>query len=90
MWVSDLHFMVQRFCLISSRLRVQARDLKYRAVFHRFSDFREKFQAGFHFCLYVLYIKTSPLAENRDKLEPVGRLFLQSRPLACSLRLFDG
>ena len=41
-------------------------------MFHIFSGLREKFQAGFHFCLYVLYIRTSPLAENREKFEPVG------------------
>ena len=54
--------------ILQSIIRVQAGDLKYGEVFHRFSDFGEKFQAGFHFCLFVLYIKTSPLAENREKL----------------------
>ena len=53
-------------------------------MFHRFSDFREKFQAGFHFCLYVLYIETSPLVENGEKFESAERLFLPSCPLACS------
>ena len=46
----------------------------------------EKFQAGFHFCLNVLYIKMSPLAENREKFESVERLFLRGCPLACSLK----
>ena len=53
--------------------------------FSRFADFRKKFKADFHLCLYVLYIQTSPSAENREKWEFVRRLFLPSRPLACSL-----
>ena len=47
--------------------------------------FRRNFSAVFHLCLYALYLKTSPLAENREKFEPQGRLFLPNRPQACSL-----
>ena len=36
--------------------RAQVDYLKMGDVLLRFSGFREKFYAGFHFCLYVLYI----------------------------------
>ena len=62
--------------------RVQASYLKLGDVLFRFSGFREMFKAGFHFCLYVLYILPPPSAENREKFEPVGKLCL---PLAYSL-----
>ena len=51
------------------------------------SDFRKTFEAEFQLYLYVLYIKTSPSAENREKFESVGRLFLPSRPLTCFLAI---
>ena len=65
--------------------RVQARHLKLGDVLFRFSCFREKFQPGFHFCLYILYILTSLSAEKRETFEPVGRLSLPHLPLAYSL-----
>ena len=49
-----------------------------------FSDFL--IEAEFYLCLYVLYIQTSSSAENREKFESEGGLFLPSCHLACSLR----
>ena len=37
-----------------------------------------------HFC-YILYIFTSPSAENREKFVHLGRLFLPSHPVGFSL-----
>ena len=38
------------------KYRGQASYLKLGDILIRFSGFREKFNAGFHFCLYVLYL----------------------------------
>ena len=37
---------------------------------------------NFHPCPYKLYIKTSPSAPNREKFDPVRRLFLPNLPVA--------
>ena len=51
-------------------------------------DFRhskEKFFLEFQVCLYILYIFTSPSAENKEKFVHLGRLLLPSRPVGYSL-----
>ena len=49
----------------------------------------EKFGLEFQVCLYILYIFTSPLAENKDKFVHLRRLFLPSRPVGYSLKKDD-
>ena len=49
----------------------------------------EKFGLEFQVCLYILYIFTSPSAENKDKFVHLGRLFLPSRPVGYSLKIDD-
>ena len=51
--------------------------------------FREKFGLEFQVYLYILYIFTSPSAENKDKFVHLGRLFLPSCPVGYSLKRDD-
>ena len=60
--------------LFSLVFKVQVKNLKQGEVFLKFSDFRKTFYARFLHCLNVLYIKTSPSAENRKTFESEGRL----------------
>ena len=50
-------------------------------VLQQFQDFREKFRCKFWISLYILYIFTSPSAQDREKSASLGRLFLPNRPL---------
>ena len=49
----------------------------------------EKFLLEFQVCLHcILYIFTSPSAENSEKSVYLGRLFLHSRPVGYSLKKY--
>ena len=50
-------------------------------VLQQCQDFREKFWSKFWISLYILYIFTSPSAQDRKKSASFGRLFLRNRPL---------
>ena len=63
------------------RCRVQPRAFRQGEVLQHFQDFREKFWSKFWVSLYVLYIFTSPSAQNREKSASSGRLFLPTHPL---------
>ena len=49
------------------------------------NNFREKFWFKFWFSLYILYIFTSPSAQDREKSASLGRLFLPNGPLGWPL-----
>ena len=50
-------------------------------VMQQFLDFREKFWSKFWISLYILYIFTSPSAQDREKSASLGRLFLPNHTL---------
>ena len=54
-------------------------------VLQQFQDFREKFWSKFWISLYILYIFTSPTAQDREKSASLGRLFLPNHPLVWPL-----
>ena len=58
-------------------------------VLRHFKDFGEKFWSKFWISLYVLYIFTSPSAQNREKSVNLGRLFLPIRPLGWAQSLSE-
>ena len=62
-------------------------ELSEREKFFRTQDFREKFWSNFWISLYILYIFTSPSAQDREKSASLGRLFLPNRPLGSLLVL---
>ena len=45
-------------------------------VLQHIKDFREKVWSKFWISLYILYIFTSPSAQDREKSASLGRLFL--------------
>ena len=47
----------------------------------------EKLGFEFQVCLFILYIFTSPSAQNKEKFVHLGRLFLPSRPVGYSLMM---
>ena len=49
-------------------------------VLQQFQDFREKFKSKFWISLYILYIFTSPSAQDREKSQ-LRETFLPSCPL---------
>ena len=65
--------------------RGQPRLVRQGKVLLHFQDFREKFWSKFWIFLYVLYIFTSPSAQNREKSASLGRRFLPNRPLGWTL-----
>ena len=54
-------------------------------VLRQIQDFRMKIWSKFWSSLYILYIFTSPSAQDREKSASLGRLFLPNRPLGCPL-----
>ena len=73
-----------------SIFRGQPRAFRQGEVLRHFQDVREKFWSKFWISLYVLYIFTSPSAQNREKSASLGRLFLPDRPLGWALILWQG
>ena len=69
-------------------IRGQARAFRQGEILKHFLDFGEKFWSQFWIFLYVLYIETSPSAQNREKWARLGRLFLPNRPLGWTLSIF--
>ena len=62
---------------------VSAENLSFREgeALRQFQDFREKFWSKFRISLYILYIFTSPSAQDREKSASLGRLFPPNCPL---------
>ena len=56
-------------------------------VLWQFQNFRENFWIKFWISLYILYIFTSPSAQDREVSASLGRLFLPDYPLGWSLAL---
>ena len=59
-------------------------DKKLRKKFRLFQRKFRSLDLNFQFA-YILYIFTSPSAENNEKFVHLGRLFLSSRPVGYSL-----
>ena len=78
-FVGKIRFFV--FC------RGHPRPFKEGEVLQQFQDFREKFWSKFWISIYILYIFTSPSAQDMDKSGSLGRLFLPNRPLGWPLVL---
>ena len=76
-------FGFQNFCSPASR--GQPRAFRQIEVSRHFLDFWEKFCSKFWIFLYILYIKTSPSAQNREKSASLGRLHLPHRLLGWAL-----
>ena len=65
----------------SMKTWVVLRAFREGEVLRQFQDFREKFWSKFWISLCILYIFTSPSAQDREKSARLGRLFLPNRPL---------
>ena len=78
-WVSVTHLSICNTSWVS--IRGHPRAFREGEVLQQFQDFREKFWSKFWISLYILYIFTSPSAQDMEKSASLGRLFFLNCPL---------